>query len=278
MRRVKIVTDSGSDIPIDIATELEIDVVPLTITFGDTSYTELTSKTFWEKAAASDVLPQTAAPSTEAFANAFKKAANVGYREILCICLSSDLSATFQNATKAAESTRSDEVSIEVFDSRSATYGEGSLAVYGAQNADLPLGSLLDAVKDLASRTRVFGTLNTLENLRKGGRIGSAAATLGSILSIKPIIEIRNGVVEAHAKQRTRRRALEYIYDLVATEGDRIESISIISAQATDLDEFVARISEITKIKEILISAIGPVIGTHGGEGMIAVCFSTKPN
>lgn len=281
MNLVKIVVDSASDIPITLLNQLNISVVPLIVTFGETSYVDivdLSVEAFWDKAANSQRLPKTAAPPIESFVKVFEDAIKQGYEEILCISLSSKLSATFQHATKAAESLSHLPIAINVFDSRLAAYGEGSIAVFAAQHAHLPLAELLIAVKERTAHTRVIATLETLDNLRKGGRIGAAAATLGSLLSIKPIIEIINGEVQAHSKQRTRRRALEFIYDLVASQSSEIETISVISANATDVNEFVQRIATITKIDDILISTIGPVIGTHGGAGIIGVCFSTKSN
>lgn len=281
MSSVKIVTDSASDIPPELIAELGITIVPLTVSFGAVSYidvVELSVEKFWEMAVSSNELPQTGAPSIEAFHSAFENAITEGYTEILCVCLSSKLSATYQSAVKAAAKITTESAKIEVFDSLSATYGEGSIAVFAARNADLPLATLLDAVKDFAKRTRTFGALDTLDNLRRGGRIGAATAAFGSLLAIKPIIEIKDGVVEAHSKQRTRKRALDYILDLVRADADRIDSISVISANAPDTDEFTKQITEITKISNVLISTIGPVIGTHAGPRTIGVCFTIKPN
>ena len=281
MSKIKVVTDSAGDIPSNLASELNIEIVPLTIRFGTTEYrdvTELSVEDFWAKSATSSELPQTAAPSMESFRQAFETARSQGYDGVVCICLSSKLSATYQAAQKASEAFIDSGFEIRVIDSLLATYGEGSLAVLAARCQNDDLDSIVAKVQDMASRTRVFGALDTLDNLRKGGRLGAAAATLGSILSVKPIIEIANGVVEAHSKQRTRRRALDYLYDLVRQEASLITDIAVIHAFAPDLDEFVSAIKQITGFTGIQVATIGPVIGTHSGPRMIGVCLTTKAN
>ena len=281
MSRIRVVTDSAGDIPVELTSELGIVIVPLTIRFGDTEYRDvidLSVEEFWKKSAASAELPQTAAPSMEAFKDAFETARQEGYAGVICICISSKLSATYQSALKAAETFADSDFGVRVVDSRLATYGEGALSVLAARNAELPLAELVAMVSDAASRTRVVGALDTLDNLRKGGRIGAAAATLGSILSVKPIIEVINGVVEAPSKQRTRRRALDFLYEIVREEAPRLASIAVIDALAPDLDEFLAQLREITKISDIPVATIGPVIGTHCGPRTIGVCIVTKPN
>ncbi len=279
MSRIRVVTDSAGDIPVELTNDLGIVIVPLTIRFGDTEYRDvidLSVEEFWKKSAASAELPQTAAPSMESFKDAFETAREEGYSGVICICISSKLSATYQSALKAAETFADSDFEISVVDSHLATYGEGALSVLAARNAEMDLDALVALVKDTASRTRVFGALDTLENLRKGGRIGAAAATLGSILSVKPIIEVIDGAVEAPSKQRTRRRALEFLYGLVRDESHRIESIAIIDALAPDLDEFLSNIKQISKLDEILVTRIGPVIGAHAGPRTIGVCIITS--
>ncbi len=276
MSKIKVVTDSAGDIPVDMVRDLGITIVPLTIRFGSTEYRDvldLSVEDFWQKAATSADLPQTAAPSSESFKDAFEAAREEGYTGAICICISSKLSATYQSALKAAESYQGSDFAVAVVDSQLATYGEGALSVLAACNSEMELDALVALVKDTASRTRIFGALDTLENLRKGGRIGAAAATLGSILSVKPIIEVVNGAVEAPSKQRTRRRALEFLYELVREAAPRIESIAVIDALAPDLDEFLANIKQFSRTDEVLVTRIGPVIGAHAGPRTIGVCI-----
>ncbi len=280
MSNVKVITDSAGDIPPAMISELNIGVVPLSITIDDKTYVdlvELSTEDFWRLAGISNGLPMTAAPSSEAFKDAYRTAASEGSREILVVTLSAKLSATFQSAKTAAEEFAAEDgsVRIMVLDTELATYGEGRLAVYAAQNSHKPLEELFNAVDSLRARTEVIGTIDTLDNLRKGGRIGAAAATLGSLLSVKPIIEVRDGVVESPAKQRTRKRALDYLINYLSERSERIDEIAVISANATDTDEFISRIQEIFPTKTILSTTIGPVIGSHAGRGTIGITFTT---
>jgi DegV family protein with EDD domain len=128
--------------------------------------------------------------------------------------------------------------------------------------------------EDLSSRTKVYGALDTLENLKRGGRIGGAKALLGSMLSIKPIIEVSSGKVERESQQRTRTKALQYLIDKVKSE-PVVENLAVMHADTDDVDAFVARLSE-SYDGEIIVGDIGPVIGTHGGKGTIGIVYQVS--
>ncbi|HEX6476897.1 MAG TPA: DegV family protein, partial [Acidimicrobiales bacterium] len=237
MGGIKIVTDSASDLAPDLAEQHDITVVPLTIRFGDTEFLDrrdLTPGEFWSRCGSSPVLPETAAPSPGAFQQAFQEAADGGYDGVVCICLSAAVSATFQSASAAAESVGST-FPVRVIDSRSITMGEGLQALAAARmSADgKGLEDVVLLTQDLVARTRMFGAIDTLDNLRKGGRISGGQALLGSLLSFKPIIEIRDGVVEAESRQRTRTRSLQYVVDKVRQHG-HIEQLAVLNAAAPD--------------------------------------------
>jgi len=223
INRVRIVTDSACDLPQTVADELGIEIVPLTIRIDGKEYTDrsdLSVAEFWAKCAASPTLPETAAPSPGQFEQTYRRLHGDGATSIVTISLSGALSATMQAAELAARSV-ADLVPVTVVDSRSATLGLGAIV---AACADLAAtGSTHDEVTalavDLAGRTRVWGALDTLDNLKKGGRIGGAKAMLASALAIKPIIEVRDGKVEQGGKQRTRSKALAFLVDKVAAVG-----------------------------------------------------------
>lgn len=275
---IKVVIDSGGDIPSDLLSTYEIEIVPLKIRFGTEEFIDtkdLTTEQFWEKCHTSKDLPQTSAPSAGDFEKAFLKARADGHQSVVCITLSSNLSATYQSAKIAAETVR-DQISVELIDSRLATFAMGSLAIaaaVAAKNGSSPteIASMLRARIPLI---HAFGALDTLENLRKGGRIGTAAAFFGSLLSFKPIIDIRDGVIEADSKQRTRGKALEYLVNKVLKYGE-IADLAIIHANAPDILDFTAKLKKATGINEITISQIGPVIGTHAGPRTMGVTFRT---
>lgn len=275
---VKVVVDSGADIPRDLVAEHGIEIVPLKIRFGDKEYVdfrELSTDQFWELCEASDDLPQTAAPSSGDFESAFRQALSEGHDEVICITLSSDLSATFQ-AARLAKEAMEESVNIELIDSRLATFAMGNLAI--TASIESKKGSNAAAIADLI-RSRIpqvhaFGALDTLDNLRKGGRIGKAAALFGSLLSFKPIIDVRNGVIEADSKQRTRGKALNYLIEKVLSYG-AITDLAIIHANAPDVDEFADRLRNATGIHDLVVAKIGPVIGTHAGPRTMGVTFRT---
>lgn len=146
------------------------------------------------------------------------------------------------------------------------------LAAARAAAAGKSLEDVAGTVEDLIPRTRVFGALDTLEYLRKGGRIGSAQAFFGSMLSIKPILEIANGAVAAESKQRTRARALRYLVDKVHQAG-AIENLGVLNAAAPDVEVFLGMLGEIYPRQDIVVGDVGAVIGSHCGPGTLGVTY-----
>jgi len=275
---VRIVTDSGCDLPEQFVAKHAITVVPLTFRFGNDEYTDrrdLTTAQFWEKCSSSPVLPETAAPSPGLFEQEFRRLTSEGATGIVVVSLSRDLSATIQSATLAAEAVK-DAIPVRIVDSRSASMGEGITALACARAAEG--GASLDEVaalgESLAGRSKVWGALDTLENLKKGGRIGGAKAMLASALSIKPIIEVRGGKVEQGGKERTRSKALAFIVDKVKSAGP-IENLSILQAQCSDVDQFVDALKAVYS-GEIIVGDIGAIIGSHTGVGTIGVAYHTR--
>ena len=206
MAGVRIVTDSSCDLPADLADVQGITIVPLSIRFGSEELVDrrdLTSAQFWERCAASPVLPETAAPAPGLFAEAYRAALDGGADGVVCINISSKLSATIQSAQAAANDLP--DGSVRVVDSRSVTMGLGMIVLEAAKAA--ADGASMDDVISVANRAsgknRVLGSLDTLENLKKGGRVGGAQALIGSLLSIKPLISVQ-GVVEEAGRARTR--------------------------------------------------------------------------
>jgi DegV family protein with EDD domain len=274
---VRIVTDSACDLPDSVAADLGIEIVPLSIRFGDTEYIdrlELTTAEFWAKCAATPTLPETSAPAPGTFEAAYRRAAADGATGVVVVSLSSALSATMQSAEVAARSI-ADEIAVRIVDSRSVSLGLGTIAAAcarrAAQGADVDEVAALGT--DLASRTRVFGALDTLDNLKKGGRIGNAKALLATALAIKPIIEVIDGKVEQGGKQRTRSKALAFLVDKVREYEGRMSGLAVLHADCTDVDQFVEMLRPLYE-GEIIVGEIGPVIGTHAGRGTIGVAFT----
>ncbi len=272
---VRVVTDSACDLPQDLVDELGIEIVPLTIRFGSEELVdrkELGTGEFWRRLATSPVLPETSAPSAGAFTEAFRRLIADGADGIVCINLSSKLSATMQAAQVAARAV-ADECRVEIVDSLAVSMGLGSLCLTAARRADdgASIDEILADVIDRRDRTKLFGTLDTLEYLRKGGRIGAAQHLLGSVLAIKPVVEVRDGVVAEAGKVRTRSKALKHVADKL--ESGRFENVCVLHGDAPDLDEFLDLLAPVVKRDDIVVCQIGPVIGTHAGPRVIGVTY-----
>jgi DegV family protein with EDD domain len=276
---IRIVTDSSCDLPEDVVTEHGIRVVPLSIRFGDEEFIdreELSTAEFWARCSQQDTLPETAAPAPGQFEQTYRRLLDEGATGIVVVSLSSALSATMQSAELAARSV-ADDIPVRVVDSRSVTLGVGTIALACARLA--AEGASIDEVEalavDRAARTRVFGALDTLENLKKGGRIGNAKAFLATALAIKPIIEVIDGEVEEGGKQRTRSKALKFLVAKVTEYEDRISDLAVLHADCSDVDQFVELLRPHYD-GEIVVGEIGPVIGTHAGRGTIGVAFDVR--
>jgi DegV family protein with EDD domain len=272
---VRVVTDSAADIDAELAAELGIAVVPLTIRFGAEEFVDrqdLTPTEFYRRCAASPVLPETAAPSPGAFEAAFRAHLDEGADAVVCINLSSGLSATMQAAQNAARALEGRD--IRVLDSKSVTWGLGSQVVAAARaaQAGASVDDIVHLVEDMVPRTRVYGSLDTLDNLKKGGRIGNAQALLGTLLSIKPLVAVEDGIVEEAGKARTRSKALKVLVDKVAEAG-KVENLAVMHGQAPDLEEFLGLLSAIHPREDIHVGDIGATIGVHAGPRVMGVTF-----
>jgi DegV family protein with EDD domain len=277
---IRIVTDSSCDLPEQVVNDLRIRVVPLTIRFGDEEFIDreqLTTTEFWARCANSDTLPETAAPAPGQFEAAYRSLHAEGASGIVVVSLSGDLSATMQSAELAARSV-SELLPVRVVDSRTVSLGVGTIVIASARLAEQ--GGSLEEVeqlaRSLAGRTRVFGALDTLDNLKKGGRIGNAKALLATALAIKPLIEVVDGKVEQGGKQRTRSKALRFLVDKVSEYGPQIEQLAVLHADCDDVQEFVEMLTPHYS-GDIVIGEIGPVIGTHAGRRTMGIAFSVKP-
>jgi DegV family protein with EDD domain len=276
MPGIKVVTDSACDLSPQMAEDRGVRVVPLTIRFGDEELVDrdqLSVKEFWDRVTTGTVMPDTAAPSPGAFRTAFLDAADEGAGGVACVTLSSGVSATFQAASTAAADV-ADRIRVSVIDSLSITMGLGLLVLNAVEAAER--GASLDEIEAellrRRDRTRVYGTIDSLEFLKRGGRIGGLSQLMGSLLSIKPVIEIRQGAVELESRQRTRLRSLQYLADKARSAGP-LERIAVANGAAVDIGELVSRLSGIDCPNELIVTDLGPVIGSHGGPGTIGLCF-----
>ena len=273
---VKVVTDSSCDLPQELVDEHDIVIVPLTIRFGDEEFVDrkdLTSEQFWAKCDGQATLPETAAPSPGSFEEAFRAAAAEGHEAVVAILLSGGLSATVQSAQLAADAVH-DVIPVHVVDSRQASAGVGLIVLDAARLATLGKSAddILALAIDQTKRTKLFATFDTLDNLRKGGRIGRAQAFFGTVLSMKPVITLVDGVVEAESRQRTRSRSMRHLADKVREAG-KVDHLTLLNADAPDANDLLEMLLEFAPRDEILVTNIGAVIGTHSGPRALGVTF-----
>ncbi len=272
---VKIITDSAADLAPELAAKHGIEVVPLTIRFGDEEFTdgvELTPEQFYAKMATFSGMPATAAPAPGAFEEAIRTAGAHG-DPVVVINISSALSATMASAENAARAI-GDDLDVRVVDSKSitATLGLKALAAARAAADGASADDVVALVEEMRNRSRVYGALSTLDNLKKGGRIGGAQAMLGSVLSIKPIIDISTGSVTEAGKVRTRSKSLAWLRDKLF-EQPQLDELALCSGGADDVDELLDLVSPRYSRDQVQIWTIGPVIGSHGGPKVIGFAW-----
>jgi DegV family protein with EDD domain len=272
--RVRIVTDTAADLDELAIAEHGVGIVRLDLRLGDYG-PDVTStwspEEFWQMSTKVEDLAETSSPSPGAFRAAFSTLADAGAEGIVCVTLSSKLSGTYQIAVIGAESV-ADRIQVQVVDSLSATIGQGLVVLAAATTAEA--GGDLEAVVAAATATRdrirLYGALDSLDNLRKGGRLGPAQALLGGLLDIKPILEMDDGALVLESRLRTRSRSLEHLVAKARQAGE-VQQLAVVHAAADDIDSFVGLLAESFPPDIISVGWLGPVIGAHVGKGTIAV-------
>ncbi len=271
---VKIITDSTSDITGDLAQEMGITVVPLTVSFGHESFldrVEITTDEFYRRLSRENIFPTTTQPSPGAFADVYNKLAEET-DEILVVVISGKLSGTYQSATNAKTMVKG-KCRIEVIDSLLTAMGLGLVVIAAAKATQrgAKLGEVVNMVNERAPRSHPIMSFDTLKYLAKGGRIGKAQGLLGSLLSIKPIITLRDGEVAPVTRVRSRAAGADYLYNYVAGFSS-IEELAVEYATTPDeADALIERLSSIYPKERIYRSTVSPVLGTHMGPNILAV-------
>jgi DegV family protein with EDD domain len=274
--RVRVITDSAADVPEEFTRRLGIDVVSLNIRFGDEEYVDrvdLTPAQFWAKCKASKSLPETSAPSVGAFQQAYERAHADGCDGVIVLTLSAQLSATNQSASLASQGV-ADHIDVRVIDTKAVSMAEGLLAIDVAEAAvaGASLDQLVERANTLLTKVSVVAMLDTLDHLIKGGRVGGARALLGQVLSIKPILELKDGVVAEAGRQRTRAKALVAIAE-VARSHAPLRRLALVHGASSEVANLEALVADIQPEFDLIVTDIGPVVGTHGGPGIIGLCW-----
>lgn len=265
---LRIVTDSTSDIPSDLAARLGIGVVPCYISIGEQSFldgVELSRQEFYERLPKYNPFPKTAAPGIEIFHETWRRAVENGATEILSIHLAASLSAVFNVATIAAQEMR--DVPITVFDARQLSLGTGLQAIRAAQLAAAghPVSEIVKLLDERIQRTHAMAVIDTLEFLRRGGRVSRIVSSLGSLLQIKPVMRVYNGQVHAE-RIRTRKSAMEWMLNLAQTSAP-LEELAIVHTHALTLaEELRNQVAQVLPGTPVSFCVeVTPVIGAHLG-------------
>lgn len=269
---MRVVTDSTSDIPRETAEELRIDVVPLTVAFGSEQYRDgidLSADEFYARLAQSKVLPTTSQPPPALFRYAYEHLASRG--DVVSVHLSHKFSGTVNTARAAAAEVAP--ARISVVDSGSASMGMG-LCVLAAARAAAEGKSreeCVAAAESTARRVHVAVAFETLDFLRRGGRIGRAQAFVGGLLRLKPILTVRDGEAHPLTRVRSRGKALDELIAL-ATRFERVSDIAILhTTTPDDAGQLAERARDARPDARLMTGRFGPVLGVHGGPGMIGI-------
>jgi DegV family protein with EDD domain len=271
---VKIVTDSVADIPPEILKELDISVIPVLVRFGEETYRDgidITNEQFYERLVHNKVVPTTSVPSLDLFARTYARLAQET-DEILVIMLSSKLSGLY-NAALQSVSLMDNNSRIKVIDSGCAVMSQGFAVIKAAQAAKTgaKMDEILEIVQNTLLRVDMRAAFDTLEYLKRGGRIGRATALMGSILKVNPIIMVRDGKVEPAGRARSRAKAMDALYDFAASY-KKIEGLAVEEAACLqDAEALVNRLGAIFPKEKIYHTHTSPVIGTHTGPGLLLV-------
>ncbi len=280
MASVHVVTDSGSDLPKEVQKTYGISVVPLSIQFGDDIYkdgVELEVERFYEMLTTGSVLPSTCQPSPADFVDMYERIAEPG-DSIISVHLSSQLSGTYQSAVLASSMVEG--IDITVVDTKSASMGIGLVAVAAAEALQNGASKeeAVAAAEKTAEELGVYFVVDTLEYLQKNGRIGRAQALMGTLLNIKPILTLDDGVVTPFDKVRGRAKALNKIKTTVEQykeqyQGRRLRLALTHSNCEAEARKLASALQEMGDVEEPIVSFIGPTIGVHVGPGTVALLF-----
>lgn len=275
---IRVVTDSVATLPPALAEAEGIEVVPLYVTLNGRTFrdgVELTHQEFFQELRATRAMPTTAQPTPGDFVRAFERLAAQGASAIVVLTMSSGISGTFQSALQAAREWT--ERTVEVIDTRTALMAEGFAALAAARlaRANATVAQVVAEARRVLGRTKLFAAVSTLEYLRRGGRIGRAAALTGNLLQMKPVVNDQDGVVTPVARLRTWKRALQYMVDR-AVEDLRPGTgrLAVMHADALDdARQVLATLTERLQPVEAIFTDFSPVLGAHSGPGGVAVAY-----
>ncbi len=280
--KIALITDSTCDLPAEYISQYDIRVVPLTIVWGEEQFldgVDLLAEDFYRRLEDDPVIPTTSQPTPQQMIQAFQDARDAGAEQILAITISGAMSGTYTSASKAAEMM---DIPIQVLDSKSNSMGLGwqVLAAARARESGGDLQAMIKAADEARSSLVYLISLDTLEYLHKGGRIGGASHFIGTLLNLKPQISVNHqtGEVEGGRRSRTRKRALSDLYDDFVSSidpGKKLRVAVLHNAAPEDAQSLASRIEAEIQPEEIILSIVSPVLGVHTGPRAVAICGYT---
>ena len=271
---VKLVTDSVSDIPPEVVKELGITVIPLHVQFGSETYkdrVDLTAEEFYHKLKNSSTLPTTSAPAPGLFAEVFDNLA-IKHSQILGVFVSRKLSATYDVAVQGVKLIKR-KCQVEIVDSTMGIMGQGFLVIEAAKKAitGASLGELVSMISKTIPRVHVRITLDTLEYLARGGRIGKVQALMGALLKMNPILGLKDGVAFPFARVRSRAKATDWLCDF-ASKFSKVKALAVeYGTNIAEAEALAKRIASMFPKVPIYLSNVSPVIGTHTGPTILSI-------
>ena len=269
---VRVVTDSATDFPPELAAELGVVVVPATVFFGEQAFrdgVDLSHEEFFRRLTTGNVMPKTAQPNVAEFLEAYKPIVEAG-DSIVSVHVSSKLSGTLNSAQNAAQELPG--ARIETVDSLNASFGAALIvkAAADAAKAGGDVDAVAQAARGAVGSTRLFIVLDTLEYLQKGGRIGKAASLAGSLLALKPILTIADGEIHPHEKVRTRAKAVERMLAIAEADAPYDEVALVHVTTPETVEAVLARLAPLSG-KPVVVGRVGPAVGTYSGPGAVGI-------
>ena len=272
---IAVVTDSTSDLPVDIAKQHGITIVPLNVHIEDETFLDgvtISADEMYKRLPDQKVIPTTSAPSVGSFIEAYEKLSE-SHDEIISIHLSSKLSLTHNSAVQAASELNEKGAKIEVIDTEQASMALGWIAVQAAEKIASG-GSLDEAValaKSASTRASFTGMVDTLEYLVRGGRIGKAQGFVGSLLRIRPILTLTEGVAHPAGRARNRTKGITRLKEMVA-EASPLDKLAILyTTDKNDAEEIANSVAEYSKNGKPVVAQLGPVVGNYLGPGTLGL-------
>lgn len=282
MSKIRIVTDSTADLSQDLVERYQIEMVPLTVTIDGTSYkdkVDITNEAFYQLMQSAEELPTTSQITPVEFADVYQRLANDGAEHIISIHLASDLSGTYQSSVLAANMVQN-AVAVHNIDSCSATIGMGLIVLSAAKMIEngMALEDILKQLQQIVEKTEIYFLIDSLDNLHKGGRIGKASQLVGSLLNIKPILCLKDGVISAYEKVRGNKgnKAQEKLIDILLGKIDPNKKVYCVIGYCDNLEvskHIQERLEGTVDCDEYVYLQIGSVVGTHIGMGATGMAF-----